>query len=157
MDWFSGSLKGFWDRVLRTSVRYGYFPERALMWGLALIAVTWVWVLLVWSMGDMTPTAAPVLMSADWQAIAQLEARPGDVWAARHGPGQDYQTLSTFWYAADLVVPLINFGQGDAWGPSTSRSGWGVVAHYAWPVLKVLGWVITALGAAAVTGTIRRE
>jgi len=55
------------------------------------------------------------------------------------------------------VIPIINLGQEDAWAPSTSRGPWGRGFHWAIPIIEVLGWVITALGAAAVTGVIRND
>lgn len=153
----SREVKWVWDMLLRAVVGYGYFPSRALIAGICLVVLTTLGAKATWEAGDMTPTAAPVLMSADWQAIAQRETHPGAVWSRDDGPGRDYETFRAVLYGFDAVVPLINLGQEAAWGPSTSRSPIGKWAHVLLPFVKILGWVITAMGAAAVTGAIRRE
>jgi hypothetical protein len=55
------------------------------------------------------------------------------------------------------VIPLIDLGQTDAWAPSTNRGVWGERLWRYGFFLHILGWFITALGAAAVTGIIRRD
>ena len=153
----SREVKWLWDMLLRAVVGYGYFPSRALIAGICLVGLAALGAQVTWNAGDMTPTAAPVLMSSDWQTIARTEDHPGAVWSADDGPGRDYETFRSLIYGFDVVVPLINLGQEAAWGPSTSRSLVGKWAHVLLPFVKVLGWVITAMGAAAVTGAIRRE
>jgi len=76
---------------------------------------------------------------------------------AESGPGRDYESFNRYAYAADVVIPIIDLGQGAAWAPSSTR---GPAGRYAWwPrwVFKAAGWLVSALGAAAVTGIIRRE
>ena len=139
-------------------IGHGYYPWRAAWTGALLIALTGWAMSCVWWAGDMTPTAAPVLVSAEWKALAACEdCRPGVDWAAHDGPGRDYETFKPWLYAFDVVVPLINVGQEAAWGPSTSRSWLGRWAHWGLPLVKVMGWLITALAASAVTGAIRRD
>lgn len=107
----------------------------------------------------MAPNAAPVLVSAEWRAFADADdlANPAAAWSADGAPGQDYETFNRYAYAADVVVPLLDFGQTEAWAPSTTRGfgGW----HLWWLrwVLSAMGWVVTGLGAAALTGIIRRD
>ncbi len=151
------AIKRVSDEIMRIVVGYGYFPERALIAGLVLIAATWAGIFYVTKTGAMTPTAAPVLMSSDWQETYAPMEHAGTNWAAIDAPGKDYETLRPLLYAFDVVVPLINIGQETTWGPSTSRGTAGIIAHWALPIVKTLGWIITALGAAAVTGTIRRD
>ena len=150
-------VKWVWDMLLRAVVGYGYFPSRALLAGLVLVILTTFGVRAVWDAGDMTPTAAPVLMSPSWQTIAASETHPGAVWSSDTGPGRDYETFRSLLFAFDVFVPLINLGQETSWGPSTSRSPVGKWAHVLLPFVKVFGWIITALAAAAVTGAIRRD
>ena len=57
----------------------------------------------------------------------------------------------------DLVVPIVSLGQEAAWAPSTTRGPWGWWLWGARWWLISLGWIVTAIGAAAVTGVIRRD
>ena len=148
-----------WEQVLRFLVGYGYRPWRAFYWSLPIMLLTALAADRVWHAGDFAPNSAPVLISADWQALARGDEVPNPAarWAADDGAGRDYETFKPALYAFDLVVPLINLGQKDAWAPSTSRGPWGRAFHWAMPAIEVLGWILTALGAAAVTGVIRRD
>ncbi|MCV2865600.1 hypothetical protein OE647_12780 [Defluviimonas sp. WL0075] len=56
-----------------------------------------------------------------------------------------------------MVVPILTLGQTTAWAPSTNRGAWGRVLWWARWVLSSAGWIVTALGAAAITGIIRRD
>ncbi|MGB5870131.1 MAG: hypothetical protein WBH04_08010, partial [Albidovulum sp.] len=59
--------------------------------------------------------------------------------------------------AADIAGPVLALGQSAAWAPSPTRGPWGWHLWWARWVLSSLGWIVTALGAAAITGIIRRE
>ena len=54
-------------------------------------------------------------------------------------------------------MPIINLGQEATWGLSTSRGDLGWWMQVLLPLVKLMGWVVTAMGAAAVTGAIRRD
>ena len=82
---------------------------------------------------------------------------PAAHWSAPGAAGQDYETFQPFAYAADLVIPLVSLGQEVAWAPSTSRSPLGRIGWWLRWIAIGLGWVITALGAAAVTGAVRQD
>lgn len=144
--------------MLRWLIGYGYRPVLALLWGVLLIGLLAVAADRTWKAGDMTPNSAPILISAPWvQATIQHPENPGLFWSQPGQAGQDYETFSAVAYATDLVVPIVNLGQEDAWAPSTSRSDWGRRMWWIRWFAKGIGWVITALGAAAVTGVIRRS
>ena len=55
------------------------------------------------------------------------------------------------------MIPIINLGQTDTWGPSTERGDWGRRLWRYGFFLQIAGWIVTALGAAAITGIIRRD
>jgi hypothetical protein len=55
------------------------------------------------------------------------------------------------------MISTVMIGQGEAWVPSTMRGPWGCILWWARWALIVLGWIVTAVGAAAITGIIRRE
>ncbi len=146
------------DMVLRFTVGYGYRPGRSVAFAVVLIAGLAAFYQATWNAGDMTPNAAPILTSQPWIAATESHPEgPGAFWSQPGQAGQDWETFSSLAYAADLVIPLVNFGQEDAWAPSTSRSplgrlGWGL----RW-LAKGIGWIVTALAAAALTGVIRRD
>lgn len=71
--------------------------------------------------------------------------------------GRDYETFNAVAYAVDLVVPIVSLGQEAAWAPSTTRGPWGWWLWWVRWWLIALGWIVTAIGAAAVTGVIRRD
>ena len=131
---------------------------RSLIAALVLIlALTWYFDR-TWKAGDMAPAAPPILVSSGWVAATVSHPdNPAEFWASPGQAGQDYETFQAFAYAADVVVPIVGLGQESTWGPSTSRSPWGWHGWWIRWVAKVLGWVFTALGAAALTGVIRRE
>ena len=157
------------DRVFGVVVGYGHKPERSFYMLLTLVLIGWFLADKSWKAGDFAPTAGPVLMSESWQALATDEriANPAKVWSDTYmlapdgtpvlTAGRDYETFHALSYAVDLVVPLVSLGQEAAWAPSTTRGPWG---QWLWWVrwwLIVLGWIVTAIGAAAVTGVIRRD
>lgn len=146
------------DTVLRLTVGYGFRPGRAAVLGIILILGLGVFFTRVWTVGDMTPNAAPILVSSDWIAATKSHpANPGAFWASPGQAGQDWESFNGYAYAADLVIPIVSLGQEDAWAPSTSRSELGRVGWWLRWFAKAIGWILTALGAGAITGVIRRD
>lgn len=144
--------------LLRWLIGYGYRPTLAMFWGLILIGLLSVAAHKTWNAGDMTPNSAPILISANWVSVTETHPEnPGAFWSSVGQAGQDYETFNPVAYATDLLIPIVNLGQEDAWAPSTSRSDWGKRMWWIRWFAKGIGWVITALGAAAVTGVIRRN
>lgn len=146
------------DHVLRLSVGYGYRSSRVLLGALVLISALGWFFDRTWQAGDMTPNAAPILISVDWiAATVDHPENPGAFWSQPGQAGQDWETFNGWAYAADVVIPIVNLGQESAWAPSTSRSDWGRAGWWIRWFAKAAGWIITALGAAAVTGAVRQE
>ncbi|GAA0782970.1 hypothetical protein E1180_07875 [Roseibium denhamense] len=176
----------FGDRISLYLTGYGYKPWRSLIALLVLFGLAAIGAKLVWEQGDFAPNSDILLTSPSWQYYANatgsngkdLFQNPARCWARgpdqtmadRNGlpsgtnpppapdhPGRDYETFSSLYYGIDLVVPIINLGQTDAWAPSTTRGPAGVWFFYLSKVLIALGWIITAIAAAAVTGIIRKD
>ena len=153
------------DRVFGLVVGYGHKPERSFYMLIVLVLVGWVLADRAWQTGAFAPTQGPVLMSESWQALATDPdvANPAKVWSdrtlpdGRLSPGRDYETFSALSYSVDLVVPLVSLGQEASWAPSTTRGVWGRRLWWARWWLTALGWIVTAIGAAAVTGVIKRD
>lgn len=146
-----------WDQLLRWVVGYGYYPFRSLLSLLGLWAVA-VWLAhLAWTTGDFAPNSGPVQMSERWQALAMSAENPAQVWSSASDAGRDWETFNRYAWAADLVIPIIDQGQTAAWAPSTARGDWGRRLWRYGFLLQMAGWIVTALGAAAITGIIRRD
>ncbi|MEL6702149.1 MAG: hypothetical protein AAFO58_10820, partial [Pseudomonadota bacterium] len=67
----------FADGVLRLAIGYGYRPARALVVTVVLIAALGLFFDATWRAGDMTPNAAPILVSAEWVRATQVSETPG--------------------------------------------------------------------------------
>lgn len=144
------------QHALDVIVGFGYRPAKALYALCALVLAGALLFHATWSAGDFAPNSALVQNSAGW-AEALSAGNPAAAWSAQNGAGRDYETFHPVAYAFDVVVPVIDIGQEEAWGPSTTRSPLGWHAWWARWVLKILGWVVSAVGAAAITGIIRQE
>ncbi len=137
---------------------YGYKPLRSLAWIAGLVTVMMIAAQLTWKAGDFAPNSAVVLTSQDWKAIADGPSEnPAADWTDALAPGKDYETFYAFAYALDVVVPVLDLGQTDAWAPSPARGEWGKWMFYLQKIFIVLGWVVTAIAAAAISGMIRRD
>lgn len=144
--------------LLRTLTGYGYRPSFAVMWASLFICLLALFFQKTWHAGDMAPNAPPVLISDDWiSATREHPDNPAAHWSSAGQAGQDYETFHAVAYATDLLVPIVNLGQEEAWAPSTSRSPWGWHGWWLRWFAKLIGWVLTALGAAALTGAVRRD
>lgn len=157
------------DRIFGLVVGYGHRPERSFYMLLTLVFIGWFLADRTWDAGDFAPTAGPVLMSESWQSLAtdpRVE-NPAKVWSDKYmaspegtpvlTAGRDYETFNAVAYAVDLVVPIVSLGQEAAWAPSTTRGPWGWWLWWVRWWLIALGWIVTAIGAAAVIGVIRRD
>lgn len=125
-----------------------------------------------WNEGSFAPNSDVILASPGWaEATARdwfpaafdgCDPNPANTWRTlspplpRRRPKGPTGTVSTD-YAADLVVPILDLGQTDAWVPSRDRGFWGGGLWWARWVLAALGWVVTGLGIAAVTNVIQRN
>ncbi|EPX77716.1 hypothetical protein [Litoreibacter arenae] len=146
------------DDFLRWTIGYGYRPGRAVVVAIVMIVSLGVFFQRTWDAGDMAPNAAPILVSQDWVAATRSHPdNPAVFWSAPGQGGQDWETFNAFAYAADVVIPLVNFGQEGAWAPSTSRSPLGKIAWWVRWFAKSIGWIVAALGAGAITGLIRKD
>ncbi|WP_299960304.1 hypothetical protein, partial [uncultured Roseobacter sp.] len=165
-----------WSFLARMVVGYGYHPFRSVMILFALIALSAVFADRAWQTGGITPTSAHVLVSPGWLAHHAVEGAPAHVWIGEVipagwspdpetpeqkwpdvAPGRDWETFNALAYGADIAIPIIAFGQTDAWAPSATRGAWGTFLWWWRWVATTAGWIVTGLAAAAVTGIIRRD
>ena len=153
--WFAYARIWLSDRFMRFVIGYGYRPQRSLYWMAASLVAISYFFHMTYQAGDMTPAAPPILVSSGWaEALDAAPVHTAQYWGSH--AGKDYETFHPFAYAFDLFVPLVDLGQESAWGPSTERGPLGRVGWWLRWVMEVVGWVVTALAAAAVTGLVRR-
>mgnify|MGYP000034640394 FL=1 len=151
-------LNLLWDWTTRLIAGYGYKPWLSLWWLGCLVGLMMLAAQATWNAGDFDPNSAVVLTSQDWKAIADGPSEnPAADWTDALAPGKDYETFYSFAYALDVVVPVLDLGQTDAWAPSPARGDWGYWMFYLQKIFIVLGWVVTAIAAAAISGMIRRD
>jgi hypothetical protein len=145
-----------WNGLARRLVGYGYAPQFAFYWMVGTVAVLTGLYLLCWRFGGMVPNSEVILNSADWAAaMAESPLAPGRIWA-ESDVGRHYETFSALIYASDVFIPLIDFAQQSAWTATTAN--WiGYVAFRLNFLAEGFGWFLTAMGAAAITGIIRRD
>ncbi|MCL6285313.1 hypothetical protein M3P21_17425 [Ruegeria sp. 2012CJ41-6] len=163
------AFRWLWDQMLRVVLGYGHYPFRCFFWLLGLIIAAAIMAQLTWSEGSFAPNSGPVLISEGWQEAARIRCVRGDpgygteacnpaaLWSAQSAPGQDWETFQPLAYAADLVIPIVNFSQTGAWAPSTTRGPMGKVLWWARWFCTGAGWLITALVASMLAGAIRQE
>lgn len=146
--------------MFRLFFGYGHKPMRALWW-VAGFVLFGAWLFgTAFDAGQMAPNSDVILTSADWLgAVAGFEAGgdlPQLTWAALPET-QDYETFNRLIYGLDLFVPLDALGQENAWAPSPARGALGQWGFYLRPVIQAAGWIMTALGAAVLTGLVGRR
>ncbi|RYG90354.1 hypothetical protein EU803_14090 [Loktanella sp. IMCC34160] len=143
------------DHLSNWVIGYGFAPWRSIYWLVLLMSIGATMAALTWKEGSFAPNSAPILVSQGWHDALSAD-NPAQVWSDDEFGGKDWDSFSALAYGADVVIPIVPFGQTDAWAPST-RGPWGTGLWWGRWVLTALGWIVTALGAAAVTGLIQRD
>ncbi|RID92057.1 hypothetical protein D2N39_09065 [Gemmobacter lutimaris] len=111
---------------------------------------------LAWINGDFAPNSDVMLVSDGW--LAQLETpNPAEAWSSKGAAGQDWESFNRYAWGLDLVVPILDIGQTDAWQPSRDRGPDGYRLWWARWLLQGMGWLVSALGVAAITGIMQKD
>ncbi|MBO4210756.1 hypothetical protein, partial [Micromonospora echinofusca] len=127
--------------LLDRTVGYGYRPLGAVAWLAVLYAVV---ALLSWWAQHRTGMVQPTRAGADMAEVTALSCE------------RDYPCFYPLGYAIDVVIPLVHVGQFDSWRiTGQGHLGWALVA-FSW-LATILGWVITSLAVAGITGIIRKD
>jgi hypothetical protein len=158
--------QGF-DALARWVVGYGYRPFNALWSLLGLWLLATFLAHMAYTKGQFAPNSDVVLVSQGWNDLVAWDCLPDFIGACVRNPaaawssigqqGLDWDTFNSVGYAADLVVPILDLGQTDAWAPSRDRGFWGYHLWWGRWVLAALGWIVSGFGVAAVTGIMQRS
>lgn len=124
-------------RRLKASIGYGYDPGNAI-WGLG--AVTLLGWLLYWRsyrMGMMVPTDKDA--SESFRSSRTLPS--------------NYPRFYSLIYSLENTFPLVKLGLGDKWQPNPESKS-RFILRFRWFQI-LIGWLLAALFAAAISGLIR--
>ena len=157
-------LRPFLSLPFKWMFGYGHQPARVLLWIAAILGITFWFAQKIHIHGQFAPTSSVVLPSQDWLDSFPTDPVPDsplwrlqlDAWAQTTS-GSDYTSFSAFLYALDLFIPLDALGQEKNWAPSAERGWWGDWGHQLRWLVQMASWVITAIGAAVLTGLIGRR
>jgi hypothetical protein len=120
--------------ILGVLVGFGYrkWPAGLLLLGAILLAALGFWRLN--ETGAMTPVNPP-------QGSTEC--------------GSDYPCFNPLVYGADVVLPIIDFGQDGSWYPdSTAR--WGALGEALRWTFIAIGWALASIFVVAFTGLVSR-
>ncbi len=142
----AGFLLRLWNWILDLSIGYGYATWRAGFPGALFVVFGMILFALAYRDGGITPS--------DKDASATFY---------RGKTGPYYPAFSAAMYSLDTFLPIINFGQKERWAPNANagrlwrgrRAGWYARA-YLWMHIA-LGWLITTLFVAGVTGLVQTK
>ena len=145
--WFSMSL------IFEAVVGFGYRPFRALLLALGFIAIGYFVFDAAYEVRAMVPNN-PSLLKSEWKA-ALLTANPYDSFLSSV---PDFQPFDPLVYSIDTFVPLVTLHQEKHWipQPDGNESAWPLVRLYLW-IHIAIGWIITALAAASLTGVVKKD
>jgi hypothetical protein len=122
-------------RLWGWATAFGYRPQRAVWLLVALLIAASVFY--TWAAGEqaLTPTDRGVAATTSECTTA-------------------YECFQPVLYAVDVMVPIVNLGQRDAWTPNPAA---GEAARAVTVTLVLVGWTLTAAFIAAVGQTISRR
>lgn len=157
----------FWDSVSYHIVGYGYRPFNSAIALTLLFTITVFLANRTWNECSFAPNSDVIITSSGWMALVARDCdpdptegclpNPANTWSSFRQDGLDWDSFNRYGCAADLVLPILDLGQTDAWAPSKDRGDWGWWLRWLRWVLSGLGWIVTGPGAAAVTGIIKRD
>ena len=146
-----------WHRILRITIGFGYYPQRALLCLALLTLIGW---------------------GLYWQAYDDHVMKPTDNSAyqcfEKDGyPPAHYQRFHAFAYSLANTFPVLNIGKTDFWQPDqnppmsvqASATLYFLRRRLTYPGLLTifrfiqvfLGWVLSTLGIAAITGVTHKD
>ncbi len=148
----------FWYRVLGPMIGYGYRPLNALWGVVAFVALGWFLFGIGYWGGLLTPQ--------NESAYVKTSVTTVDGGAETRELSDVYPRFNFLVYSLDVFVPLIDLHQAKYWLPNASRGPkllsikefglhtGGLLRLYLW-VHITMGWAITMLLVAGLTGLIR--
>ncbi|MEV6977157.1 hypothetical protein [Kitasatospora sp. NPDC093806] len=125
----AGFLPRLWNVIQNVFIGYGYRPGKALLWLLGL----WLAAVAVFCVYPPDPYLRQAVVTEETTEL----------------PGMNWVEHCT--YPADLLIPLVGFGEKERWHPSTDETNF--LASF----LVVSGWFLGATVLVSVTRVVRRQ
>ncbi len=173
-------LRRVWDWSFQWLFGYGHRPARALLWVSGIWPLSWVLYSFAYRYGQMAPNSDVILTSGEWlAAVDALDAckpvnwgpigrninapinqnctMPLHIWLDTAKSAPDYETFNARLYALDLFIPLDALGQEQTWAPSRDHGWLGWLGYAMRMPVQMMGWIITTVGAAVLTGLVGRK
>lgn len=167
------------NQLLRWTVGHGYYPFRVFWW----LGPSWLLLsCLFWlvqpqakpspapaeKMAKPSPARAQEIMTRKLILVPllpqreppeQTKAAPGASPLKLQGsfevdPDKHFHPLV---YALETLLPVPGISETEYWRPNARVGGWGFLLYYLRVGFTCLGWVLTGVFLAAVTGVIKRE
>ena len=146
------------DFLFRWVIGYGYDVKRSFWFLLGLFFLLIPLAHYTWESGGFAPNSDVILTSREWAGLDDKDlSNTAQAWTQEATAGKDWNAFNRYAWAADVVIPLIEFGQTNAWIPSTERGVMGYILWVAQWVFGFCGWVIAVLMAAGLSGYTRRD
>jgi hypothetical protein len=76
--------------------------------------------------------------------------------AAAEPCGAAYACFDPYVYGADVVLPIVDFGQDTAWRPVDTPTGWIPWPYVRWALIAI-GWFLASVFVSAITGLTERR
>ena len=154
-----------WRRIWGWTIDFGYQPLKAL-WFLTLVILMGFGIFYWASLqGIMAPTHPLIFKEARSGGSIDKACARNWVWfedkkCSTQMP-TEYSEFASFFYSADVALPIINLRQQEDWSPrvvdSNGKRIWSGYFVRLWEWLAtVLGWVLSLMFVSAVGGFIRR-
>ena len=91
------------------------------------------------------------------KAVTPTEKEAYDCFAKTGKIPAYYQPFSPLVYSLETFLPLVKLGQGDEWAPNPNAGRAGkCLRRYLW-VHMLMGWLLTALFVAGVSGIVHKS
>ncbi len=117
-----------WNKLLKMTIGYGYRTEYILIWSLLTVFIG----MALFYLGDQN------------QLMEKIKDKDNE--AIR---------LQPFIYSLDTFLPISSFHQEEYWMPRANDVWGSLLLCYFW-VHIALGWILTTLGVAGLTGLVRK-
>jgi hypothetical protein len=148
-----------WYHLLGPLIGYGYKPLRAVPIAIGIVLLGWILFGAGYSSGLITPPGDSAYTTTEKFPVPD----PGN---RTRGISTAYPVFNSLVYSLDVFVPVVDFNQAEHWLPNANRGSklikigpWplhtgGLLLFWLW-VETVLGWVISTLFLAGLTGIVR--
>jgi hypothetical protein len=143
----TGSCKGLrkladkvWSLLLKWTIGYGYYPQRAIGALLILFALGWACYFVGYYWGKMLPAESSA--SKEYASKGTLPAY--------------YPRFSAGIYSLENSLPLVKLGQADKWQPDPTSQSPRVLIWFL-RIQILLGWMLATFFVAGVTGVVHKQ